>query len=307
MIILSIFLGSSISVLLIVSIDQKSQFRLAKFEYDVTQSSIERKIADKRCQQEGSEYTPWLMVHEVPSRGRSHCVYHPKYGRECHLLSDGEYNLWLCLTHSLRVIDVREQYALLPQTETLAIAKHLNISHPKHPKTKYPIVMTTDFLLTLRTGLETQYRAISYKTSNELSKKRVLEKLEIERRFWEHRDISWCIVTEQQVNKTIIKNIKRFFQYSHWDDPNVPTSDVDDMRDWLTAQVLQEQNPLHDILAACDRQHANTKGMAQRVVWHLLATHYWHVDLTHPLDNKSIWYLTNRANLEVQYATPTAG
>lgn len=51
------------------------------------------------------------------------------------------------------VIDIREQYPLLPLKDTLEIANELGIEQPKHPQTKEPIVMTTDFLITYKRNL----------------------------------------------------------------------------------------------------------------------------------------------------------
>nr|WP_238602194.1 TnsA endonuclease N-terminal domain-containing protein [Lysinibacillus parviboronicapiens] len=47
------------------------------------------------------------------------------------------------------VVDIREQYPLLPLEETIVIADELGLKHPTDPKTIEPDVMTTDFLLTV--------------------------------------------------------------------------------------------------------------------------------------------------------------
>nr|WP_255193827.1 TnsA endonuclease N-terminal domain-containing protein [Brevibacillus laterosporus] len=47
---------------------------------------------------------------------------------------------------------MREQFPLLPLEETIVIANELGINHPTDPKTGSPIVMTTDFLLTVNKG-----------------------------------------------------------------------------------------------------------------------------------------------------------
>ena len=50
------------------------------------------------------------------------------------------------------VVDIREQFPLLPLEETIVIADELGIKHPTDSKTHEPIVMTTDFLLTVDKG-----------------------------------------------------------------------------------------------------------------------------------------------------------
>lgn len=39
------------------------------------------------------------------------------------------------------------------------------------------------------------------KPKDDLMDERVIEKFEIERRFWEKRDINWGIVTEEDIDK----------------------------------------------------------------------------------------------------------
>jgi len=66
---------------------------------------------------------------------------------------------------ALQVVDIREQYPLLPIEETLAIARSCGIRHPIDPKTKEPVVMTTDFVLTVRQGASDidQPRTVKYR------------------------------------------------------------------------------------------------------------------------------------------------
>ncbi len=63
---------------------------------------------------------------------------------------------WYALDWAPSVVDIREQFPLLPIEDTLRIAERLGYRHPRHPQTRRPIVMTTDFLVTIgdhsRTG-----------------------------------------------------------------------------------------------------------------------------------------------------------
>jgi hypothetical protein len=51
--------------------------------------------------------------------------------------------------YSSSVIDIREQYPLLPRGETISIARELGIDHPCYPDSDTPTVMTTDLVLTV--------------------------------------------------------------------------------------------------------------------------------------------------------------
>lgn len=66
------------------------------------------------------------------------------------MFSDLERNYFYYLDFADNVVDIREQFPLLPINETIIIAKELGIEHPRDPVTKEPIVMTTDFLITFK-------------------------------------------------------------------------------------------------------------------------------------------------------------
>jgi len=56
-----------------------------------------------------------------------------------------ERNYFYLTEYSDVVVDIREQFPLLPLEETIVIAEELGLKHPTNPKTQEPIVMTTDF------------------------------------------------------------------------------------------------------------------------------------------------------------------
>lgn len=95
----------------------------------------------------------------------------------------------------------------MPLEETIVITNELGIKHPTDSKTGDPIVMTTDFLLTIDKGQGMFEVARTIKIKDELLKGRVLEKFEIEREYWQRRDIDWGIVTEEEIPKTMARNI----------------------------------------------------------------------------------------------------
>nr|WP_239586128.1 TnsA endonuclease N-terminal domain-containing protein [Brevibacillus laterosporus] len=67
-------------------------------------------------------------------------------------MSDLERNYFYLTEYSNYIVDIREQFPLLPLEETIVIANELGINHPTDLKTGSPIVMTTDFLLTVNKG-----------------------------------------------------------------------------------------------------------------------------------------------------------
>lgn len=55
--------------------------------------------------------------------------------------------------------------------------------------------------------------ARTVKMKDELLKERVLEKFEIEREYWQRRDIDWGIVTEEEIHKVMARNISYIHDY----------------------------------------------------------------------------------------------
>lgn len=149
-----------------------------------TIEDFNRALKNKYGLGEGNNFKPWLRVQDVSSKGVRSQVLGKKTGRIHHLLSSLETELFYIAEFSDSVVDIREQFPLLPIGLSLKIAKSLDIEHPIHPKSKEPIVLTTDFLLTREVGSETIYEAFSVKPEKELVHYRTLEKLEIERVWW---------------------------------------------------------------------------------------------------------------------------
>lgn len=99
----------------------------------------------------GKSYKPFIIIQDVPSKGRSSRPLGIKTGKQHEFLSDLERNYFLMLEFCDHVIDIREQFPL-ELRETLLISEELGIAHPIHPGTKEPITMTSDFCITIKPG-----------------------------------------------------------------------------------------------------------------------------------------------------------
>ena len=107
----------------------------------MTQKKIDRKIKSGRGFGVRESYEPWIKIWDIKSRGVSHLVPGVKFRRSHHLLSNAERDFHLILEHDPSIIDIREQFPLLTQAETQAIASSLNYHHPVYPGTQVPVVM----------------------------------------------------------------------------------------------------------------------------------------------------------------------
>lgn len=180
---------------------------MARRRYGFTEEKIQRFIKQGRGKGVGAAYKPWLTVADVPSLGRVHRVYCPKIGREHHLLSDNEYYAFLLQWWDDSVVDIREQFPLIDRRETLEIAALCGVRHPVDPVSGALWVITTDLLVTRRASHGTETVAYAVKQAKELADDRTLEKLEIERRYWERREVPWSVPTNKQVKTPYTRNL----------------------------------------------------------------------------------------------------
>jgi hypothetical protein len=181
---------------------------MAKRRYGIDEDKISRFVKEGRGQGHGAEYRPWLTVQDVSSRGRSTRIHGCKTGREHHLLSDMETATFLLLDWSNAVTDIREQFPL-DRDVTRKIATEMGVRHPVDSQSQTDIVMTTDFLVDIQTSNGTRLGARSVKPCVELDDDRTLEKQEIERRYWEAKDVDWGLITENDLPAQRVKNL-------HW-------------------------------------------------------------------------------------------
>lgn len=156
---------------------------------------------------EGSNYKPWLRVQDVKSHGIRTQVFGRKTHRIHHLMSNIERDLFHICEFSDAVIDLREQFPLLPLNFTQRISKTIGIKHPVHPKTKEPIIITTDLLLTK--GVERNaYIAISVKPEEPFSNSRTLEKIDLERVCWQQLGVEFKLFMGNSLTKIQANNLR---------------------------------------------------------------------------------------------------
>ncbi|PEO42219.1 TnsA endonuclease N-terminal domain-containing protein [Bacillus pseudomycoides] len=251
-------------------------------------SEIEKWIKQGRGSGIGADYKPWLKIQDVSSLGRSTRLKGIKTSRQHEFLSDLERNYFYLTEYSDRIFDIREQFPLLPLEETIVIADELGIKHPTDPKTGEPIVMTTDFLLSLDKGQGIIEVARTIKMKDELLKERVLEKFEIEREYWQRRDIDWGIVTEEEIPKTMARNISYIHDY--YDIRNYDVFQemsaqlIEDLSLSLMQRLLNDSRSVRTITSEFDADTQLPFGSSVTLFYHLLAWKIIVVDMLKPLN-----------------------
>ncbi len=249
------------------------------------ENKIGRLYKEGRGNGRGAEYLPWLTIHDVASHGRSHRVKGRKTGRIHHLLSDNEWRTFLFLDWCDDVTDIREQFPLNREM-TRHIAESLSVRHPTDNRTKTPQVMTTDFLVDVLRDGRTWLEACCVKPSAELERPRVLEKLEIERRFWAEQDIPLRIFTELEFSQVLTTNLQ-WLRTLSFDNQSEPWEGYHHEH---AGAVLSAIPRLHDLslkdfCTRTDRDLSLEPGSALALVRHLVAIKSVSVDLTVPLDD----------------------
>lgn len=155
----------------------------------------------------GVTYRPWIEVSDLSSHGDSRRVFSQLTKRTHHLLSNIEFNFFVLAEFTPDVVDIREQYPL-DRISTRAIAVELGIRHPQYLGTQVDAVMTCDFLVTRERNGVKSLEAYNCKPSDEANQVRSIEKLEIQRRYFESCDIPHHLVFDDLLPITKIQNIK---------------------------------------------------------------------------------------------------
>lgn len=255
----------------------------------ISESTIDKRLKEGRGQGKAANYLPWLFIHDVPSKGLAWRRKGWTTGRTHHLLSNHEDDYFLIKDWNPSVIDIREQYPLLPIEETLALAEEYNIHHPsvRHPTkpgVSIPIVMTTDFVITIAKGINSFDQARTIKCSQDLQSQRTLEKLEIERRYWARRNIDWAIVTEREISHVLAENVRLLHKHLTIKDRlALPEPLLQEAIAIMTHELKQSSCSLSHIALECDERLHLQPGDCLTIAYHLLATRQWKIDMFTPI------------------------
>ena len=177
---------------------------MSKRSNGLTEAKIKKWIKEGRGSGRGADYSPWLRVRDIASKGRSHRVFGHKSRRTHHLFSDLELAVFLALDWSPKTTEIREQFPL-QQELTFELAKDAGIRHPQVSGIFQ--VMSSDFLVNSSDSTLSKF-VLQAKYTKDLRDPRAVEKLELERRYWAHKEVPWFLVTEKEISNTVFQNIE---------------------------------------------------------------------------------------------------
>ncbi|SNX54446.1 TnsA endonuclease C-terminal domain-containing protein [Thermoanaerobacterium sp. RBIITD] len=182
---------------------------MAKRNISWDENKLNKWIQEGRGQGEGKDYKPWLTVQDFPSKGRVTRIFGWKTKRTHHFFTDTETRYFYLLEWEDDVLDIREHYPLFNCEEVIENKAGLNFHLFKDKDIGTPYILSTSFLITLKKpNGKIEYLARSLKADYELERKTALERLEIERRYWQSQNIDWGIVTQKEIPVVKAKNIE---------------------------------------------------------------------------------------------------
>ena len=167
-----------------------------------------RHLKNKYGVGEGINYKPWLTIRDVKGKNAFRSIVKGiTTGRKHHFLSSIETQLFYILEFNKNTIDIREQFPLFPLHTTKKIAQSLGVNHPQVPTSEIDHVMTTDILLTCKKKNNVMKKAFCVKPLELLADKRTLQKIEIERVWWQENNVDFFIFTGNKQTEILSRNI----------------------------------------------------------------------------------------------------
>lgn len=244
-----------------------------------SEDKIKEYIKQGYGQGRGKEYKPWIEIHDFPSKGRVTRSFAWKTRRTHHLMSDLETRYFYILQWADMVVDIREQYPLLQREDAMRIAEDKGIKYPVDPLNNVPIVLTTDFMITVNINGKLIDIGRTVKLSSDLEKARVIDKFEIERAYWEQKGIDWGIVTEQEISKIMALNIE--WAYSAYSLENTTELDIETLKQLsliLKNKLKNNNEKIQNILNKLDIEMNVQEGTFLYLFKHLIATKQIHLN-----------------------------
>lgn len=245
---------------------------MSKRSFGWNESKYDRFLKENRGRGEGQNYVPWLNIQDFPSQGRVSRISGIKTKRIHSLFSNLETSCFYIFDWSNKIIDIREQFPLLELEEAIKIAEKIGVNYPFDRESKFPIVMTTDFLLTVKDEKGIYSIARTVKPSSELDKRRVMEKYEVERLYWAEKNVDWGVVTEKEIPPELVQNIQRFHSFYNFEVKDVSNSDFK-MLISLLKKLFASRNDIsiQQICSSFDETYNLPIGVSMGIFRHLVA------------------------------------
>jgi hypothetical protein len=259
---------------------------MARYSNSWDEDKKQKLIFSGRGQGVGSEYQPWITVQDFPSMGRVSRIYGWKTKRIHHLLSDIQTKYFYLLEFEESVVDIRENYPLLDIESVIKEKEDLDFDIFTNKESQTPYVISTSFLITLKDkNGDLKYAARSIKAASELEKKKTLEKLEIERRYWNQKNIDWGIVTQKEIPKQLVKNIEWIHSSKYdFEERGITEKEVQLMCAALKDNIIRRNEALAKIISEFDYEYNYQSGTGLYLFKYLIASKKLNVDMKNEIN-----------------------
>ena len=165
---------------------------------------------------EGKDYQPFIKSREFNSMGTCSNITDWKHGRQMQLLSQIELGIYMQQRWRDDVLDIRERFPLDNEiVDKILISSNAELESKGHRKITRPLhsiesTMTTDLLLTLDNG---SYEAISVVTDRNKLTNREIEKIWIEKKYWNSQGVVFRLMDKSDINPILVKNLRLVAEY----------------------------------------------------------------------------------------------
>lgn len=234
----------------------------------------EKRLKESRGQGSGHSYVPFIKVGEFSSSGETVRVKSSTVGRIHHLFSGIELAAFLIFDRNPASIDIREQFPI-PLTDSIAICDQLGIRHPSD-KGELSIV-TTDLVIDRKDDVGL---AIAVKPAQKLDNKRTLEKLQIEKAYWETREVKWFIFTDKEVPHALNTNLKWMRRFLDEDTKKDYAISDDDVSNLIIRLSKSNDKKVTKRCAELDDEYQLEPGTHIEVLRYAIANNLIGADLT---------------------------
>ncbi len=194
-------------------------------------------------------------------------------------------NYFYLLEWEKSVVDIREHYPLLDLDNVIGEELELHRSKFIDRETKVPYILSTTFLVSVKMADEQiKFIARSLKNSSELDKKITLSGLEIEKQYWKSKRIDWGIVTNKEINKIKVRNIKWIHQLSSQEVNSFYSERTKEMCKGLIERILNNPNSIKKIIKQYEYDYSLNKGYGIYLFKILLAQKILLIDMDKPIN-----------------------
>lgn len=206
-------------------------------------------------------------------------------------ISELEKNIKLVIQYTFkRQLNQIETQVFLDPSITIKIAKERGIIHPPRrekfveEKMKYP--MSTDFLIHFS---DKSVIAVDVKHTSDLGDYS-LDKLEIAREYWSLKRINWVMLTENELNSTLLSNLLKTQVFAN----EAVCSQANKIKDEI--KNSKQVYTIKQLIEKISKEQATQKLNIRNSIYHLLNEHFFVLPEDKFLNDQSLLIQKNEIN-----------